>query len=71
MDNELEVVTNEGLATVEEATMDQTKSLLVGGACGLAIGAGATIGIYYLIKLLRSKKAKKAEAEESEDKSEE
>ena len=51
--------------------MDQTKSLLVGGACGLAIGAGATIGIYYLIKLLRSKKAKKAEAEESEDKSEE
>ena len=75
MDNELEIVTNEGLATAEEVVSDQTKSLLTGGAIGFVAGAAVTVAAYFGFKAVKKAKAKKAEeaekSEKAEDKSEE
>lgn len=72
MDNELEIVTNEGLATAEEVVSDQTKSLLTGGAIGFVAGAAVTVAAYFGFKAIKKAKSKKAEeAEKAENKSEE
>jgi hypothetical protein len=73
MDNELEIVANEGLAAAEKVTEDQTKSLLTGGAIGFATGVALTVAAYFGVKAVKKAKAKKAVAaeEKSESKSEE